>query len=212
MSPAATPENYVGTVMANQYHALPTPLSAPAKARLARELALLQTDPPPGIAGYQDDEDMSLWHADISGPEPYEKAMFRVRIKIPSRYPFEPPLCQFVGTMIPYHPNIDAAGRICLDTLKSPPAGSWSPAVSLPSLLLSLRSLLACPNPDDGLVAEISNVYRTDPEAWKRKARSLVDAVNTETRKRDSEERQRRGEREGRSKRFKETLNEGKPC
>jgi ubiquitin-conjugating enzyme E2 T len=199
--------------MANQSHTIPTPLSAPAKARLTRELALLQTDPPPGIAAYHDDEDMSQWHADISGPEPFDKAMFRVQIKIPSRYPFEPPSCQFVGTMIPYHPNIDAAGRICLDTLKSPPAGSWSPAVSLPSLLLSLRSLLADPNPDDGLVAEVANVYKTDPEAWKAEARRLVDAVNTEGRKRDSEERQRRGEGEGGSgtKRFKETPDEGMP-
>jgi len=32
--------------------------------------------------------------------------------------------------------------RICLNTLKSPHTGSWSPAVSLPSLLLSVKSLI----------------------------------------------------------------------
>ena len=156
-------------------------LCGPAIARLTRELVLLQTDPPPGIVAFLDDEhDLSLWSAQIIGPEPFENGIFTVRIKIPPRYPFEPPTCQFVGKLIPYHPNIDPAGRICLDKLKSQPAGSWSPAVSLPSLLLSLRSLLSDPNPDDGLVADISNQYKLNPNEWKAEARRRVCAANKE--------------------------------
>jgi len=34
-------------------------------------------------------------------------------------YPMEPPKMQFITPI--YHPNIDEAGRICLDTLKMPP-------------------------------------------------------------------------------------------
>jgi len=37
----------------------------------------------------------------------------------PSRYPFEPPSVQFLTPV--HHPNIDAAGRICLDLLNLPP-------------------------------------------------------------------------------------------
>jgi ubiquitin-conjugating enzyme E2 T len=70
-----------------------------------------------------------------------------------------------------HHPNVDSGGRICLDTLKSPPAGSWSPAVSLPSLLLGIRSLMAEPNPDDGLVPGISEQYKRDPSGWRGEAR-----------------------------------------
>eukprot|EP00984_Skeletonema_dohrnii_P008492 scaffold3126_cov138-Skeletonema_dohrnii-CCMP3373.AAC.5 len=127
------------------------------KARLMREMSLLSKDPPPGIAAYTPNPaDMTQIRAQITGPEgsPFEKGVFLLTVHIAGRYPFEPPRCRFLTPL--YHPNVDSHGRICLDTLKSPPSGSWSPAVSLPSLLLSIRSLMAEPNPDDGLVPEIS--------------------------------------------------------
>ena len=142
------------------------------KARLTRELSRLSTDPPPGIAAYvPNPADMTIIRAQITGPEdsPFEKGVYLLLVNISGRYPFEPPRCRFVTPV--YHPNIDSGGRICLDTLKSPPGGSWSPAVSLPSLLLSIRSLLASPNPDDGLVPEISELYKRNPKKWEEEAR-----------------------------------------
>lgn len=143
------------------------------KARLTRELSRLSTDPPPGIAAYvPNPSDMTIIRAQITGPEdsPFEKGVFLLLVNISGRYPFEPPRCRFLTPV--YHPNIDSGGRICLDTLKSPPGGSWSPAVSLPSLLLSIRSLLASPNPDDGLVPEISDLYKRNPKKWGDEARA----------------------------------------
>ncbi|CAN0265961.1 unnamed protein product, partial [Hapterophycus canaliculatus] len=70
-----------------------------------------------------------------------------------SRYPFEPPKVRFVTPI--YHPNIDSGGRICLDTLKMRPAGSWAPSMNVPTLLTTIRLLMAHPNGDDGLMPDI---------------------------------------------------------
>ena len=159
-------------------------LPPPARNRLTRELQQLSTSPPPGVAAYVVDEaDLSVLQAEITGPEgsPFENGVFLLSITIPARYPFEPPQCRFLkeSAQILYHPNVDSAGRICLDTLKSPPAGSWSPAVSLPSLLLTIRTLLSVPNGDDPLDPEIAQVFRRDPEQWKREAMRRVNVSGT---------------------------------
>jgi len=149
---------------------------------LKREISLITTDPPPGVCCYVpgDQSNIANLRAQITGPEgsPFADAVFLLTVHIPPRYPFEPPKCRFVTNASSvsecdgiYHPNIDTAGRICLDTLKSPPAGSWSPAVSLASLLLGIRTLLGQPNPDDGLMPDISNLYKTNMYKWENEAK-----------------------------------------
>ena len=60
--------------------------------------------------------------------------------------------CTFISCLVTfatkvYHPNIDTAGRICLDLLKVPPKGSWKPNLNLALVLKSIRLLLSEPNP-----------------------------------------------------------------
>lgn len=154
----------------------PPVLSIQAKARITRELTQLNTDPPPGIAAYPEScRDMSMIRAEITGADdsPFENGVFHVAIQITPRYPFEPPRCRFITPI--YHPNIDAQGRICLDTLKSPPTGSWSPAVSLSSLLLTLRTLMCDPNAEDGLVPEIADLLKRDPQRFRVHAKMITE-------------------------------------
>ncbi|XP_051664754.1 ubiquitin-conjugating enzyme E2 T isoform X2 [Manacus candei] len=126
------------------------------RTRLQRELALLAAEPPPGISCWHSGHGTGELRAQILGgaDTPYEKGIFNLEIIVPERYPFEPPKIRFLTPI--YHPNIDSAGRICLDVLKLPPKGAWRPSLSISTLLSSIQLLMAEPNPDDPLMADIA--------------------------------------------------------
>jgi len=69
-----------------------------------------------------------------------------------------------------YHPNIDSGGRICLDVLKMPPQGGWKPSQNLSTVLTSIYLLMAEPNPDDGLMPDITKEYRENRALFLEKA------------------------------------------
>ena len=72
------------------------------------------------------------------------------------------------------HPNIDGGGRVCLDTLSLPPKGTWRPSLSLGAALGAVRSLLAEPNGDDGLVEEVAHEFRHARAAFAARARAMT--------------------------------------
>ena len=140
-----------------------------ALRRLQREFTEIQSDPPANCtAGPVSDADFFTWEAMIFGPSdsPFSGGVFKLSIRFPTDYPFKPPIITF-RTKI-YHPNINAAGGICLDILK----GQWSPALSISKVLLSILSLLTDANPADPLVPEIAHIYKTDRAAYDEKARA----------------------------------------
>ena len=135
---------------------------------------MISKDPGPGISAWKMDDNILKWEAQIQGPaeSPYSSGTFLLTLTIPERYPFEPPLVRF-STPI-YHPNIDSDGRICLDTLKTQPQGTWTPSININTLLLTIRLLMASPNADDGLVPEITEEYKRDRSLWRRKAEEFT--------------------------------------
>ncbi|XP_033485844.2 ubiquitin-conjugating enzyme E2 T isoform X2 [Epinephelus lanceolatus] len=127
-------------------------------SRLKRELQMLSTEPPPGTTCWQTEERIDDLRAQIVGGTgtPYEGGLFSLEIKVPERYPFEPPKMRFLTPI--YHPNIDNSGRICHDALKLPPKGAWKPSLNISTVLTSIQLLMAEPNPDDPLMADIGVV------------------------------------------------------
>ncbi|XP_062248635.1 ubiquitin-conjugating enzyme E2 T [Platichthys flesus] len=140
-------------------------------SRLKRELQMLSNEPPPGITCWQTEERMDDLRAQIVGgtETPYEGGLFSLEIKVPERYPFEPPKIRFLTPI--YHPNIDNSGRICHDALKLPPKGAWRPSLNISTVLSSIQLLMAEPNPDDPLMADISSEFKYNKQLFTETAR-----------------------------------------
>jgi ubiquitin-conjugating enzyme E2 D/E len=144
-------------------------MSASWARRIQRELEEMQKDPPVGCtAGPENPDNLNKWKAIIVGPPdtPYEGGVFNLEINFPADYPFRPPHFRFTTRI--YHPNINGEGGICVDILKPT---SWSPALTVAKVLLSISSLMADANPDDPLVPEIAHVYKTNPVLFQTTAR-----------------------------------------
>jgi ubiquitin-conjugating enzyme E2 D/E len=133
-----------------------------ALRRIQKELEDIRKDPPAGCSAGPVNDDLFAWEGVIFGPSdsPYAGGVFKLSIRFPTEYPFKQPHIQF-NTKI-YHPNINSAGGICLDILKS----QWSPALTISKVLLSILSLLTDPNPNDPLVPEIANQYKANRELY----------------------------------------------
>ncbi len=103
-------------------------------------------------------DDLFHWNATITGPDnsPYEGGIFFLDIHFPQDYPFKPPKNRFTTKI--YHCNVNDKGGHCLDIDKD----NWSPALTIQKVLLSLRSLLSDPNPDDPLNIECARLYKTN--------------------------------------------------
>ena len=49
---------------------------------------------------------------------------------------------------------------LIVSVLKSQPSGSWKPAQNISTILTSIQQLVTYPNPDDGLMADISHEFK----------------------------------------------------
>lgn len=138
-----------------------------ALKRLQKEVSEIQKDTPVNCSAGPNNNDLFNWEATIIGPTetPYEGGIFKLKILFPADYPFKPPKITFETPI--YHPNINSNGGICLDILKD----QWSPALNITKVLLSICSLLDEPNPDDPLVPDIAQLFKSNKAEFTRLAR-----------------------------------------
>ncbi|WFC93943.1 oxalate--CoA ligase [Malassezia brasiliensis] len=117
--------------------------------RVMREIAACERDKSDGIAVQMVDD-----------------GLFKVDIVVPEGYPFQPLKMRFISKV--YHPNVSSqSGAICLDILKD----QWTPIYTLKSTLMSLRSLLCSPEPNDPQDAEVARHYTSDFASYEQTAR-----------------------------------------
>ncbi|CAO1635351.1 unnamed protein product [Parajaminaea phylloscopi] len=143
-------------------------MSDPRLRRVNKEVQDVKNDKASKVEVTLVDESPFHLVGTFPGPEgsPYERGIFDVDIEIPDGYPFQPLKMKFITKV--YHPNVSSAsGAICLDILKD----NWSPVLTLKSTLLSLRSLLCSPEPNDPQDAEVAKHYLSDKAGWEETAR-----------------------------------------
>ena len=145
-------------------------MSGLAAKRIQKELAAFLADPPPGCSVLQMGDDLSRWQVKVQGPpeSSFEGGNFTLLVTFPPDYPFKPPKVKFETRI--FHPNINQSGDICLDTL----ASQWAPSFSMAQVMLSIIQLLSHPNPSDPINLEAARMLQQDPESYHRRVRLLI--------------------------------------
>lgn len=140
--------------------------------RLRYEKTVFNKDPIEGIRiEYPDESDLNNQVAYIDGPDdtPFQHGVYKLLIRVPTEYPYVAPSIHFATRLM--HPNIEGTnGNICVDILKS----KWAPALRIAQVLLSIRTLLADPNPDDPLDPTVAKLYRTDRDEYNKKVKKMT--------------------------------------
>ena len=144
-------------------------MSALTLKRLNKELSQAMNNKIPGIT-IENPTDIMVWYATINGPKdtPYEDGIFKIRFRFNDEYPVKAPSVDFIVPM--YHPNIYRDGKICVDILQS----EWSPTQNVRTILLSIMSLLADPNPASPANREAALLYDKDKNAYNIKVREFI--------------------------------------
>jgi len=138
---------------------------------LAKELRKLSNEPLDGIKVALNEDDVTDVTADITGPDatPFEGAVFRVKLVLPSDYPHAPPKGFFLTKI--FHPNISKAGEICVNTLKK----DWKSDLGIGHVLQVVRCLLINPFPESALNDEAGKLFMEDHAAYCKKAQMMAE-------------------------------------
>lgn len=105
----------------------------------------------------------------VAAETPYAGGAFLVRLQLGRGYPLLPPRAVFATRI--FHPNVSAAGEVCVNTL----ARDWRPTLGLAHALQAVRCLLIAPNADSALNADAAALLRDDYPAYCARARLLTD-------------------------------------
>ncbi|KAL5066449.1 hypothetical protein RYX36_028186 [Vicia faba] len=139
-------------------------MSTPARKKLMRDFRRLQLDPPAGISGAPQDNNIMLWNAVIFGPDdtPWDGGTFKLTLQFSEDYPNKPPIVQFVSRM--FHPTfmlMEAFARIYCKI--------GGVLYGVAAILTSIQSLLCDPNPNSPANSEAVRMYSESKREYSRR-------------------------------------------
>lgn len=121
-----------------------------AVRRIIADIIDLEADALPGVFIHVNEDNVFDIHVVIVGPEdtPYEGGFHFFHMKFNHKYPYQPPVVQYLTTngRVRMNPNLYENGKVCLSILGTWEGPGWTSVMNLRSLLLSLQSILSeCP-------------------------------------------------------------------
>ena len=116
----------------------------------------------------QNEDDYFVWTTLLVGPQntPYQDGHFYIKFQFPQDYPFKPPKMQFQTKI--YHPQINDKGGFCLSGGQD--RDTWSPALTMMSLMGFIKDMLINPDPEFPMVPEIANLLNSNKQKYNQNA------------------------------------------
>jgi ubiquitin-conjugating enzyme E2 A len=117
------------------------------------------------------DGNMAVWDAVIYGPENSEwtSATLQAGLCFPPNYPYDAPRV-FIRTPDMFHSNVEpSTGYFCLELYTK-----WTPDHNIMSLITTIQTVLAAPNPDSPANREAANLYVNNRTAYYRRVAEIV--------------------------------------
>ena len=139
----------------------------------------------PFTVGLAEDGNYFKWEVSIEGPENtiYEGSVMRALLMFPQDYPMNPPDMVFLTKM--WHPNIFKNGKVCISILHKAQIDEtnpqetldekWRPVLGVREIILSVSSMLICPNIESPANIDAAVQYKSDPLEYKKKIRQFLD-------------------------------------
>ncbi|KAF9612685.1 hypothetical protein IFM89_003160 [Coptis chinensis] len=134
-------------------------------------------------AGLVDDSNIFEWSVTIIGPPDtyYDGGFYNALMTFPSDYPNNPPSVKFISEM--WHPNVYPDGKVCVSILHAPgddPNGyelaseRWMPVHTVESIVVSIISMLSCPNDESPANVDAAIEWRDKKDAFKKRVGRIV--------------------------------------
>jgi ubiquitin-conjugating enzyme E2 G1 len=153
-----------------------------AVRRLMSELKEINKDPNYFFSVLPNEDNFMEWSFIMIGPPDtfYEGGIFEGILNFPKEYPNHPPKLKFITNI--YHPNIYQNGNVCISILHEgvdeyeyeSVNERWNPSQSVNTILLSILSILGCPNFDSPANIDASLEWKKSKDTYKKKIFKLV--------------------------------------